>query len=165
MKVNLKELRAGVKPFIDFDYTTDLSEEEIFFEKPFKKPVKISGRVSDKAGIIGLKALITAECEGNCSRCGKPVSYKKEIPCDFILVKEGIDTEDEASGVFAVADECELDDILIPELILNMDMVTLCREDCKGLCFKCGHNLNEGDCGCDRTVNKSPFAVLKDVIQ
>jgi uncharacterized protein len=34
------------------------------------------------------------------------------------------------------------------ELILDMPIKLLCREDCKGLCSKCGADLNEGACGC-----------------
>ena len=40
--------------------------------------------------------------------------------------------------------------IVREELLLHMELTVLCKEDCKGLCPKCGHDLNEGDCGCDR---------------
>ena len=32
--------------------------------------------------------------------------------------------------------------------MLNLDSKLLCREDCKGLCSRCGKNLNLGPCDC-----------------
>ena len=57
-----------------------------------------------------------------------------------------------------------LDEILIPELLLDMEMTVLCREDCKGLCPKCGKNLNDGDCGCDRREIDPRLAVLQEFL-
>ena len=36
-----------------------------------------------------------------------------------------------------------------------------CREDCKGLCPICGKDLNDGDCGCDRTIRDPRFESLR----
>ena len=77
MKVSLKELRSGVCSHIDFDYTIDLSKEEVNFEFPFEKPVRFSGSISDMAGVLNLTADIDAQATGHCARCGKPVEYSK----------------------------------------------------------------------------------------
>ena len=45
-------------------------------------------------------------------------------------------------------------------LALTEDIRFLCDPDCKGLCAQCGHDLNDGPCGC-QPENLSPFAVLK----
>ena len=74
--------------------------------------------------------------------------------------------EDAAEDVYEVnGDSFELDEIIREQLILNMDMTVLCREDCKGLCPKCGRNLNEGDCGCDRTEIDPRLAKLKQLLK
>ena len=44
-----------------------------------------------------------------------------------------------------------------------MDQKLLCREDCKGLCFRCGKNLNEGPCDC-KSEPDSRFAVLQQLL-
>ena len=46
-------------------------------------------------------------------------------------------------------------------LFLGLPTRDLCREGCRGLCPKCGKNLNEGDCGCDRKEIDPRLAVLK----
>ena len=62
-------------------------------------------------------------------------------------------------------DELELDDILIPELFLDLNTVVLCRPDCKGICPRCGKDLNEGDCGCSRREVDPRLAKLAELLK
>jgi uncharacterized protein len=48
----------------------------------------------------------------------------------------------------ADADKIDLTNDAHDYAVLIIPMKKLCREDCKGLCFRCGKDLNEGDCGC-----------------
>ena len=150
MQIRLQELAMMPDYRARFDYTTDLSQEEVGFEFPFQQPVRLEGEVSDDAGAITLSATVHAHVTTRCARCGKPVEYDKETDVEFLLVKELEGEEDDLrDDVYLVeSDVVELDDILIPELILDMEMAVVCDEDCKGLCPKCGKNLNQGDCGC-----------------
>jgi uncharacterized protein len=42
-------------------------------------------------------------------------------------------------------------------------MNAVCKEDCRGLCTKCGQNLNEKECGCDTSFVDPRLAVLKNI--
>jgi uncharacterized protein len=42
------------------------------------------------------------------------------------------------------------------QILLTVPLVSLCREDCKGLCVVCGKNLNEGPCGCKKDDEIDP---------
>ena len=150
MQIRLQELATMPGYRAQFDYTIDLSQEEVGFEFPFRQPVRLEGEVSDDAGAITLSATVYAHVTTRCARCGKPVEYDKETDVEFLLVKElEGEEEDLRDDVYLVeSDVVELDDILIPELILDMEMAVVCDEDCKGLCPKCGKNLNQGECGC-----------------
>ena len=53
--------------------------------------------------------------------------------------------------------------VLWEEFLLAAPVKPLCREDCKGLCPKCGANLNQGDCGCDKDRLDPRLAVLRSV--
>jgi uncharacterized protein len=55
----------------------------------------------------------------------------------------------------------DLADILCQQVYLALPAKQLCGKNCLGLCIHCGHNLNDGPCGCheDQAAN-SPFAVL-----
>ena len=55
-------------------------------------------------------------------------------------------------------------DIVTTAFVLNMDSKLLCKPDCKGLCCRCGANLNDGPCGCEPELDPR-FAALKAASQ
>ena len=61
-------------------------------------------------------------------------------------------------------DKADLDEILTTAFVLNMDSKLLCRPDCKGLCCRCGKNLNDGPCGCRPEVDPR-LAVLGQLLK
>ncbi|MBS6941064.1 MAG: DUF177 domain-containing protein, partial [Slackia piriformis] len=52
-------------------------------------------------------------------------------------------------------------------ILVDVPLVPLCADDCKGICPRCGKNLNEGACACvaeNEAVGKNnPFAALKGI--
>ena len=56
-----------------------------------------------------------------------------------------------AEGEYAIGDDGFIDLApLVREMaVLETPIQPICRYDCQGLCIECGHNLNEGDCGCE----------------
>ena len=57
------------------------------------------------------------------------------------------------------------DEVVISDIILNYPQKYLCKDDCKGLCPECGKNLNEGDCGCNKTQVDSRLEILKQLME
>ena len=57
-----------------------------------------------------------------------------------------------------------LDELVEEELILNLPSKNLCRKDCRGLCPKCGKNLNEGLCGCRSDTIDPRLEVLRQLM-
>ena len=51
------------------------------------------------------------------------------------------------------------------ELLMNMPMKILCREDCKGICNRCGANLNEGTCHCEEEPKDPRMAAILDIFR
>lgn len=49
------------------------------------------------------------------------------------------------------------------EILVNWPSKILCRRDCKGICPKCGQNLNVADCGCDTFVPDPRMAAIQDI--
>ena len=64
---------------------------------------------------------------------------------------------------YYAGDHLELAPMLREQLILVSPMHPLCREDCRGLCVRCGKDLNEGPCGCTEEPVGNPFQVLRRV--
>lgn len=58
----------------------------------------------------------------------------------------------------------ELDPIVREQLLLALPVTVVCKEDCRGLCAKCGQDLNEKDCGHGGVREVDPrLAKLKDI--
>ena len=163
MTINLKDLAASPQGRICFDYTIDLSAEEVNFERPFPVPVRVVGQVSDEAGMIRLQAQVEAEVHTRCARCARPVVYEKNVPIDFLLVSGA--AEDEESDEIFLLDGTwlDLDELSTTAFVLAMDTKNLCSEDCKGLCPGCGVNLNVEPCRCKKQADPR-WAALEQLL-
>lgn len=93
------------------------------------------------------------------------ISGDVTIPCRRCLTDAHATVEDESHIIFAEGNDEELDDTDIylidpasrdldlrpairEEWLIAQPRFVLCREDCQGLCPKCGSDLNEGQCSC-----------------
>lgn len=163
MKLDLKRISVTDGAVIPFSYDADLTKEEMNGEYPFRTPVHIEGEVRNHLGVLKLHATAKARYETRCARCLAPVHVDLDVPCDMILSHE--EQKDDRDDVYQLeGDTVELDDIIIPVLILEVDFAYYCKPDCKGLCPKCGKNLNEGPCSCDGREIDSRLAVLQKLL-
>ncbi len=104
----------------------------------------------------------------SCDRCLKEV--RVPITIDFERTVASPDVRDdklEDDGDFDVMEGYQLNvDVLVyNELLMNQPEKVLCKPDCKGICMKCGKDLNEGECGCDTFVPDPRMAVLQDIFK
>lgn len=149
LKIDLSAITGGKARdnILRFCYDIDLSDEEVYFERPFKSPVRVEGCVTNSAGVLRLSAGIDAVMTFRCARCLALFVKEKTFTYSTLLARD-LQSENDISITAIEGDVVELDDILVPEIILGLDMVNLCSEECRGLCPKCGADLNRGPCGC-----------------
>jgi len=115
------------------------------------------------------KALVRGEADVvlsvPCDRCLKEV--KVSVPIRFeeeILSPDGEQQpEEDEKQAFMQGYELDLEVLMNSEILVNMPVKVLCKPDCKGICKQCGHDLNEGDCGCDTFVPDPRMAAIKDI--
>lgn len=136
----------------EFDYEMDLSSQELSGFKPFEKPVKVIGKVSNKTGIVELEANADFELELNCDRCAKPITVPVKTEINHTLVTH---LNDETNDELLLISELrfDLDEIVTEDVFLNLPAKFLCKDDCKGVCFKCGKDLNSGSCSCEKEID------------
>ncbi len=164
MKIDLKSLGSSFGRSIEFDYDMDLSYMDFYGEKPLKSPVHTVGTIVNRHGIVSLNAEMTASYQTVCSKCLKPLDVPLKVEVNNILAKSA--ENDDNDEIFIIdSDVVELDDILIPALVLNVDMAYYCDEDCKGLCMHCGADLNNGDCTCNKKEIDPRLAVLAKLLE
>ena len=126
----------------------------------FKRPPEASGEVVNTAGLLNLRGELRAEMTCVCDRCGTVFDREKVLPLDVPL---SADVSDETSPeVFAIeGDGIDVDEVAATCFILNTETKCLCRDDCKGLCPQCGHNLNEGPCKCAAPIDPRLAALAR----
>lgn len=152
MRLDLREIVHTPGARRDFAYALDLSQVEIFGERPFRRPVEVSGAVRNAAGALEMTATAKTVLETRCDRCLKPLSVPMSVPVESLLAEE---LEDEENDEIILLENgwVDLDPVFTTACILALDGKHLCKEDCKGLCPTCGKDLNEGPCQCGKELD------------
>ena len=164
MLLDLKPILVTPGASLPFETHENLSDLVFGSCKPASKPVLAYGKVRNTAGVLELTGELTTTLHGVCDRCASEFTRAVQIPIHAVLVSEEELERAEDEWVFGIHDGCaDLTDIITTAFVLNMDSQLLCRPDCKGVCFRCGKNLNEGPCGC-RKEPDSRFAVLQQLL-
>jgi len=106
---------------------------------------------------IRLKGSFQGRFEVPCARCVEPVEIPLGADFDLIFRPVGVDgdapersiTAPETEIGYYQGDSLALEDVLREQVLLSLPVRTLCNEDCKGLCPRCGANRNNQPCNCD----------------
>lgn len=150
---------------VPFETSVDFSDLQYGNSFPVTEPVTASGVVRNTAGVLMMTGRVSTCIHGTCDRCATEFDRDVEFPIQVVLVDELANEENEDEWVFHLeGDSADLDDIIRTVFVLNMDSKILCRPDCKGLCFRCGKNLNEGPCNCQKELDPR-FAALKQLLE
>ena len=119
-----------------------------------------SMEVEGAAELLGNEIHVTGSLktsiETSCDRCLEPVQRPIDLDFDLfyrpmktIAREEEIEIKPSELEIgFYEGSGLELDDILKEQVLLNLPMKRICREDCKGFCPQCGQNLNQASCAC-----------------
>ena len=152
MRLELRDIIHIPDAHKPFQFQLDLSGQDFFGARPIVHPVQAEGRVTNHAGALVLEGTARSLLELACDRCGKKFSRKKVVTLDNLVAQE---LEDEENDDILLLDGTELDlgEAVSTAFILAMDTKNLCSDDCKGLCAKCGADLNLGPCGCGPDVD------------
>lgn len=149
---------------VSFSVHVDLSDLQYGASKPVTEPVAAVGTVRNTAGVLVMTGEVSTTIHGLCDRCASPFDREVSFPIDAVLVSELENEDDEDVWVFPLeGDSADLDDIVRTVFVLNLDSKLLCKEDCKGLCARCGKNLNDGPCGCQKEPDPR-FAALAQLL-
>ena len=149
---------------VSFSTSVDLSDLRYGNSFPVTEPVLAAGIVRNTAGVLVMTGQIETTLHGVCDRCAADFTEKVELALDVVLVTELASEENEDEWVFPLeGDSADLEDIVRTVFVLNMDSKLLCKPDCKGLCCRCGKNLNDGPCGCQKELDPR-FAALRQLL-
>ena len=134
---------------LDFRFELDLSGLEFDGRRPVSRPVAVEGEIRNTADLLELELTARTTLDAVCDRCGKEFLQEKEITCRCMLAEE-LQNEDSDDIIRLEDGRADAGELARTAFILGMDSKTLCSEDCKGLCPRCGADLNLGPCSCKR---------------
>ena len=169
MFVNLTDMLTNEDRVVSMQAETEITEVSVGGEK---YPVLASSPVSFVFTNIGKgRARIEGKADfvfsAGCDRCLKPVEESREI-C-FTREVWAPDMAAEPSVYeeqpFMEGFQLNVEDLLISEIVTSWPMKILCKPDCKGICPKCGRDLNTGMCECDTFVPDPRMAAIKDIFE
>jgi len=141
----------------------------------FFAPIKTTLRAIRIDDMIEVKGNINTAVRLPCGRCLKEYGTPLEARFDLTYVRQipGVQEDEEQDEVeisaaemgliYFEGEEINLKDGIQEQVILALPVKALCKKNCKGLCASCGHNLNAGDCDCDRQPPDGRFAALKNL--
>lgn len=175
MKLDMIQMLNEKTQKIEFDYLissdgSDSSKDEIIVLPPdnveFTAPIHVRGNIVNAAGYMSLNAAAEIQYLTECARCLAPVSGIFSL--DFArtaAIKGSLQNEESDEYVIIEDGKLDIDEQLVEELMLEFPMRFLCSENCKGICQKCGQNLNELDCGCAEKKEIDPrLAILQKLL-
>ena len=162
MNLNLHDVLTGAVSSLPFSCTVHTDRLDFIGVSAYTSPILAEGLVTDEAGYLSLTGEINADMLCVCGRCATEFPLHKTVLLKVPLATE-LEDEENPDYYLINGQELDLDDLLESSFILDMETQFLCREDCKGLCPRCGRNLNLGSCGCKK--EKDPrLAVLEQLL-
>lgn len=147
MLLDVKQLFDIVGEHKEFSFSLDLSSYDLNGAFPFQSPVQVTGQVVNRAGIVTLSLSAVFTMHLICDRCICEFDKEYQFPFSHILVN-ALNGEDNDEFIVVEDHQLDLAELVLMDLMLQLPSKTLCKEDCKGLCFTCGQNLNDGACKC-----------------
>lgn len=176
LKINIAEIGPGLnlKESIPAQTLPELKKMQAEDGFAFAAPLAFELHLERLGDVINITGVLHGAITMPCGRCLN--GYTQNIESRFTLKAAPKATErryeketellgDELDDFTYEGSTLDLREILQEQVILALPLAPMCREDCRGLCVKCGHDLNQGPCGCDGTGQGHPaFASLKDLL-
>lgn len=175
LKVNIDEIGAGLNykeslPATALPELNDLLETS---GAALSAPLALELYLERVGAIVTIQGALRGEAVMHCGRCLS--AYPHKLAGNFRLKATPKSTERRYEKEIELL-ESELDEftyegntldlreIVQEQVILALPLAPLCHEDCRGLCARCGSNLNTDACGCDNQQGHPAFAGLKDLL-
>lgn len=163
-----------MKSAVGTSFVADFQENEPTLDTDLKVISPIQGHVRMRRTNQGLlvDGWVDLTLELACTRCLRNF----EQPMHVTFAEQFYPTIDVVTGmplppfdeedIFPIDDHHLLDltEAVRQQTLLALPMVTICQEDCKGLCAQCGKDLNLGPCECKPEVD-SRLSILATLLQ
>ena len=169
MKLNLGSFLDGSKDV--FELKGELEHESLELSNRDLKlvePIEYKGQIFKVIGGNQINVDIKYTYTEKCNRCLNPATetIKTNIYGKLLEGKKDLEVEanedDDEETLYYENGILRLDEYIIEQVIVSLPIKTLCDDDCKGLCQKCGVDLNKENCDCVHEDIDPRLEKLKD---
>lgn len=172
MKLDLRPLLAGDRLLkIDYELSVNTDPEDtasFLYGVSFPSPMKVTGDITNTAGYMKMCIEASVDYNARCARCLAEVNGSFTFDLEKTVAPREVlsDLDEDKLDDYAIIEDgfLDLDEALMDQLEMEFPLRFLCKDDCKGLCQKCGKNLNEGDCGCQKKDIDPRLAPLQKLL-
>ncbi len=160
--LSVKDKELDVQADIKMDhFTSKMCDYTIIDKSPLNIHLKNIGK---KKFVISLVIDITLIIP--CDRCLTDVKHDMniEVRKEIDMNESDTDKVDIEDEYFYISDnKLDSEALVYNEILVNLPMKVLCSENCKGICNRCGANLNSQTCGCDTTELDPRMSKIRDI--
>lgn len=117
-------------------------------------------RIERSGDTVSIRGDVISSAQLECVRCLRAFELELVSPVTLLAERsshsargEQIELEREAHMLFHDGRRLDLRESAREALLLEMPISPHCREDCRGLCPKCGEDRNEGPCTCESAAS------------
>ena len=133
----------------------------IIDSKPFELNV-----VNEEGEHLNISGNTSLEVVMPCDRCLTSVNVPFDINVSKLLrISDEIVLSEDEEISYINEGELDVDRLLFDEILVDWPSKVLCYGDCKGICPKCGANLNISPCDCEVRVIDPRMAAFQDVFR
>ncbi len=165
LKIDISRIEKETGAYIDFYIEQNISPLDFQGEKiVFLKPFCVIGKAINVGEFITLRGTIKSAMELHCHRCLErfELCFSTDFNEEFPLNTKVIEGEIQEGIKDHIID---IRNLVENTVLLSLPMKRLCDENCKGLCERCGANLNKEQCSCVTEKIDPRLAVLKQLLQ
>lgn len=173
MKLDVTNLIKNETDVVGISF--DFAEPEIDYYGEiieFNDSVKVKGSAKRIIDQLFIEMEIEVSITTRCARCLKEVHKPLLIKTfdELLPIAKEKEVEQDENVLFYDSYHLDLLDCAREQLLLRLPFKTVCQEDCPGICTRCGGNLNEEACECNKADTKEDeldprFAQLRDWLQ
>lgn len=163
MKLKITPILNGKTQSLSFDYPIEVAgDAREYFPADIEpaSPINVNVVVTDRGEYVSVCVETSLEYTAPCARCLAPANGTASTKFERIVAAHGSfsneDDYDDEDILTVTEGEIDVDRDVLEETALAMPDILLCREDCAGLCPKCGKRRDGGECKCGETREIDP---------
>ncbi len=164
MKIKITSLSEG-RHF--YNWNTEVEELEL--PKDFFGKVEVQVLLEKTKDHILLRTSLSVHKHCECDRCLKQFDreFFNEYHMFYIhdIINKHLYDEDVVTVIRKDQDFIDISNDVREYAMLAIPMKNLCKEDCKGLCPRCGKDLNTEQCTCEIEKIDPRWLALKEIFK